>query len=265
MAEMISKYPLFPGDSEIGQLQLISEVLSILTKISFTSKNELNSMIENSNKFFGINVEAKNIRNFHRELGNKISKSAIILLSKFLEINPKKRISAQEALKQPFLKKSNLTNFSSLFSRGRLPKADPKPSGLNKSSRKELKTSLSGPKKKDQSFNSLASDNNISSNKSIITSKKVIQASNKLPRIFIPSLDIKRRTLQEKFGKPTLKELISTKDRDFNIGNLSDRSHANNTHNSRHTSQLQSVNNSKNSKKKITIIIKYSFFSPILL
>lgn len=185
-------------------------------------------MIDNSKKFFGVNIDVKTNRILSKELGNKISRAGVGFLIKLLEVNPKKRISAQEALKFNYLKKSFNTNFSSLFSRGRLTKIESKITSISRS-RKELKTSNSGNRKNENSFTSLISDHNLSSNKSILSSHKVLQASNKLPRIFIPSLDIKRRTFQEKFGKSTLKDVISnSQEKEFKKGNLSDRSSRNN-------------------------------------
>lgn len=92
-AEMLSKKPLFPGDSQIGQLMKIFQVLgtpnsSIWPQISFLENFKLTFP-----KFKGFPIE---------NILVDIDPLAIDLLKSMITLKPGSRISAKKALQHPY-------------------------------------------------------------------------------------------------------------------------------------------------------------------
>ena len=93
LAEMILKKPLFPGDSEIGQLYLIFQILGTPNEENFPDINQLP-------------LYSSNFPKYHDAKLKDILKGAdpllIDLISQMLVYDPSKRISAKAALEHPY-------------------------------------------------------------------------------------------------------------------------------------------------------------------
>ena len=95
-AEMVTGKPLFPGNSETDQLKKIFLIMGTPTENYASSLTELPEWGVGENNF-----EVNKPQNL-KELLKNLNDEGIDLLQKFLQLEPDKRISAEEALKHPF-------------------------------------------------------------------------------------------------------------------------------------------------------------------
>jgi mitogen-activated protein kinase 1/3 len=97
-AELLSRSPLFPGDDYIAQLRLICE------KLGKPSIDDLEFVTSERARRFMNTLPNKPPVPFNELFPNyKRDIDALNLLRSMLEINPKKRISIEDALAHPFL------------------------------------------------------------------------------------------------------------------------------------------------------------------
>jgi len=94
-AEMVNGRPLFPGTSEQDQLNKIFKTLGTPNKKTWPSVTELPEYKETFT-----NYPAQNLKKIVRRLDNV----GIELLSRMLQFDPNKRISAENAMKHPYFK-----------------------------------------------------------------------------------------------------------------------------------------------------------------
>ncbi|KAM0944550.1 putative protein-serine/threonine kinase CMGC-CDK-PITSLRE family [Dioscorea sansibarensis] len=101
MAEMVTRKVLFPGRSEIDQLDRIFRVRGSVGLKSWPQLDKLGM----AHKFLGGPAMYNTLRSIVP--ASMLSKQGYDLLKRLLEVNPRKRISAAAALKHPW--------FSDLF------------------------------------------------------------------------------------------------------------------------------------------------------
>ena len=95
-SEMVTGKPLFPGNSETDQLKKIFSIMGTPTENFASSLTELPEWGVGENNF-----EVNKPQNL-KELLKNFDDEGLDLLQKFLQLEPDKRISAEEALKHPF-------------------------------------------------------------------------------------------------------------------------------------------------------------------
>lgn len=104
LGELVLNKPIFQGESEIDQLNKIFSVVGTINdKIWPNWKNYTTN--KNITRIIFKEYQIKIDEIF--EKNDKIDKNGIDLLKKMLEINPSKRISAQDALKHPWFIEEN--------------------------------------------------------------------------------------------------------------------------------------------------------------
>ena len=94
MAEMINGKPLFPGDSEIGQLFQIFKTLGTPNEEIWPGVSKLPEYKMTFPQWKPQSIKAK-FKNF--------DKDGLDLMDKFLQMDPEKRITIREALNHPFI------------------------------------------------------------------------------------------------------------------------------------------------------------------
>ncbi len=94
LAEMATKKPLFPGDSEVDELFKIFRVLGTPNETVWPGVTRLPDW----NADFPV-WPALNLSKFAPSIGD----AGVDLLEQFLALDPKNRISARDALSHPFL------------------------------------------------------------------------------------------------------------------------------------------------------------------
>ena len=96
MAEMITGKPLFPGDSEIGQLFKIFQIMGTPNEESWPGITKL--------KDYSINFPQWKPKKL-KDLFPNFDKDGLDLMEKFLQMDPDKRITIKDAINHPFLEK----------------------------------------------------------------------------------------------------------------------------------------------------------------
>ena len=96
MAEMITGKPLFPGDSEIGQLFKIFQIMGTPNEETWPGITKL--------KDYSLNFPQWKPKKL-KDLFPNFDKDGLDLMEKFLQMDPDKRITIKDALNHPFLEK----------------------------------------------------------------------------------------------------------------------------------------------------------------
>ena len=96
MAEMLIGKPFFFGDCEIGQLFKIFQIMGTPTEETWPGVSKLPEY-----KFTFPQWKPKNLK----EMFPDFDKDGLDLMSKFLQMDPDKRITIREALNHPFLER----------------------------------------------------------------------------------------------------------------------------------------------------------------
>merc|ERR1712051_49405 len=94
MGEMVTKRPLFPGDSEIDQIYKIFRQLGTPTEDVWPGVTQIQDWNPAFPKWYKTA--------FHKTVIENVDSWGIDLLEKFLAYSPKDRISAKESLEHPF-------------------------------------------------------------------------------------------------------------------------------------------------------------------
>ena len=95
-AEMVSGKPLFTGKSDVDQLKKIFKIMGTPNENHANSLRDLPEWSNNESNFE--NYPEQDIKSFVSRLDSE----GVDLLQKFIQLEPEKRISAEEALKHPF-------------------------------------------------------------------------------------------------------------------------------------------------------------------
>jgi len=95
-AEMVNGRPLFPGSSEQDQLVRIFKTLGTPTLKTWPGMAELPDFKDNFPKF--------PVQSFKKICPKKLDKTGLDLLSRMLQYDPQKRISADQAMQHPYFK-----------------------------------------------------------------------------------------------------------------------------------------------------------------
>jgi len=93
-AELLLQRPFFPGGNHIEQLRLIFIIMGTPSSLDWIKTPEAKNWIQRMD-----HCEGKNLR----KIFSKASEPALDLLSKMLEVDPRKRISVAKALEHPYL------------------------------------------------------------------------------------------------------------------------------------------------------------------
>ena len=96
MAEMITGKPLFPGDSEIGQLFKIFQIMGTPNEETWPGITKL--------KDYSLNFPQWKPKKL-KDLFPNFDKDGLDLMEKFLQMDPDKRITIKDAINHPFLEK----------------------------------------------------------------------------------------------------------------------------------------------------------------
>ena len=96
---MITGKPLFPGDSEIGQLFQIFQLLGTPNEETWPGVSKLPEY-----KLTFPQWRQQSIKNAFKEFKD-FDKDGLDLMEKFLQMDPEKRITIREALNHPFIVK----------------------------------------------------------------------------------------------------------------------------------------------------------------
>lgn len=99
-AEMVTKKPLFHGDSEIDQLFRIFRILGTPTEQNWPGVSQLPDYKQNFPRWSGEGL---------RKVVPQLDNNGLDLLEKMLKYDPAKRISAKEALDHPFFNDLDLS------------------------------------------------------------------------------------------------------------------------------------------------------------
>jgi cyclin-dependent kinase-like len=96
MGELTDGEPLFPGESEIDQLYVIQKIMGVLTY-------ELQELFQKNPRFVGFKFpDLSKPETLERRYVGKLSKQALSLMQGLLEMDPKERLTAKEALYHPY-------------------------------------------------------------------------------------------------------------------------------------------------------------------
>eukprot|EP00003_Mantamonas_plastica_P019213 TRINITY_DN3146_c0_g1_i3.p1 TRINITY_DN3146_c0_g1~~TRINITY_DN3146_c0_g1_i3.p1 ORF type:complete len:604 (+),score=185.96 TRINITY_DN3146_c0_g1_i3:781-2592(+) len=96
MGELIDGQPLFPGESEIDQLYIIQKVSGPLI-------TEHLEMFLRNPRFVGLKFpDMSKPETLQRKYLGKLSKRALSLMNGLLQMDPKKRLTAEECLEHPY-------------------------------------------------------------------------------------------------------------------------------------------------------------------
>ena len=106
--ELLNMKPLFPGKSEIDQLNHIFKELGTPNDTIWPDYSELPLVKK-------IKFNEHKYNNLHNKFQQKLTKLGTALMNKFLTYDPSKRITAEEALKHEFFKESPLPVDPSMF------------------------------------------------------------------------------------------------------------------------------------------------------
>jgi cyclin-dependent kinase len=94
VAEMFNNKPLFPGDSEIGQLHKIFQIMGTPNEKTWPDVVNLQDYKKTFPKWNPMNLS---------EILVGVEKEAIDFIEKCLSLDPEKRITIREAMDHPFL------------------------------------------------------------------------------------------------------------------------------------------------------------------
>lgn len=106
--ELLTMKPLFPGKSEIDQLNHIYKELGTPNDTIWPGYSELPLVKK-------IKFNEHKYNNLHNKFQQKLTKLGTALMNKFLTYDPSKRITSEEALKHEFFKESPLPVDPSMF------------------------------------------------------------------------------------------------------------------------------------------------------
>lgn len=104
--ELLLKEPFFPGKNEMHQLQLIFDLLGYPNEKIWPDYKELPVKVKSPIESFS---------NLPHKFRKSCSDKGIDLLERMLTFDPKKRISAREALEHPYFKESPFPKDESLM------------------------------------------------------------------------------------------------------------------------------------------------------
>lgn len=96
MAELIDGQPLFPGESDIDQIYCIQKSLGSLipAHLEILSKNKI---------FNGLKLpKVQNLESIEKRYQGKIEKIAVDFILQLIQLDPEKRLSADQAIQHPY-------------------------------------------------------------------------------------------------------------------------------------------------------------------
>lgn len=96
MGELIDGQPMFPGDDTLDQLNQIIQILGPFN-------DHLLSLFHSNNHLKHLHlIDPDNYQTLDRRYRRKVDNDGLHLMSLLLEMDPRKRITAKEALKHPY-------------------------------------------------------------------------------------------------------------------------------------------------------------------